>query len=115
MPPSDQSDKFVRVISGKLQQCSRRAIRHLLKHAVVPALTQFFGLQLNKFPQTIKAWMGSFEFSLHNHFVRNWGTVHHIIITCTDTHLNITFCPDGAAAPIRIVVEGKNMSLAAID
>ena len=107
MPPSEQSDKFVRVISGKLQQCSRRATRHLLKHAVVPALTQFFGLQLNKFPNSIKAWMESFEFSLHNHFVRNWGTVRHIIVTCTDTHLNITFCPDGAATPIRIVEEGR--------
>jgi len=64
-------------------------------------------LQLNRLPQVFKAWHEEVQYTLHCHFVHDVRVNRNIIISCTDKNLNVTFCPDGAATPIRIVEEGR--------
>mmetsp|Transcript_1285 Transcript_1285/g.1978 ORF Transcript_1285/g.1978 Transcript_1285/m.1978 type:complete len:140 (+) Transcript_1285:402-821(+) len=99
LPPADQSDQFIRVIGASEIKNSKREIRNVFKRGIVPALTDFFGLQLNRLPQVFKAWHEEVQYTLHCHFVNDERVNRHIIISCTDTNLNVTFCPDGAATP----------------
>jgi hypothetical protein len=111
LPPANQSDRFVRIITSdtltnkRIGGWIRRGQRSIFKNGIMPALTDFFKLRVNEFPNIMKHWHDSVEFTLDCHLLRD--SSRHIIITCTNDCLNITFCPDGTATPIRIVEEGR--------
>jgi len=80
-------------------------LRTIIKYGLVAALNLVFQVNGNHFPRIMKQWHEFVRLYLEERFQAQacrYIDNEHIVVTCSDTHINVCFYPNGAASPSLI-------------
>ena len=112
-PPANFDKRFVRTFHTNSYCTYDNKLRTVIKYGLIAALNYVFQVNGNHFPRLMKVWYEFVRLYLEERFSAQacrYVENEHIVVTCSNTHINVCFYPNGAASPIRMITEENEES-----